>query len=175
MYYHGGKAGLSVGDILVPSPPHVQDDCPICVARAQGRVCSVGEYRAWLRQFGDRARPVLDQLRDVPDEAPMDPPSAKQAVYITTDRAYAQFYASRSGWGDLYRVEPIGPVAPSPEDHFPTWTCDRARVVAVLQRHVRLKRSERRLLMRRWKRADAAAERRENYSKIITRPAQETR
>lgn len=160
--YHGGLAGLRPGDLLRPAPPHVVDGCPVCVARAAGRVCTVGEFRAWLRGFDDaRAAAALRQLEHAEEWEPIDPPSQRQAVYVTTDLGYARWYASRSE-GDLYRVEPVGEAQRSPEDHFDTWTCAEARVLGVVERRVRLSRRERRELLRRWKRADrehdAAAE-----------------
>lgn len=159
--YHGGIGGKRPGDVLVPSPPHVSDGCPICVARAEGRTCSVGEYRDWLRQFGERGKPILAQLADALDTDPIDPPSGRSAVYVTTSLPYARWYAARSQ-GDLYAVEPIGEVARSPEDPFPSWTCGSARVVAEVERRVRLRRHDRREMSRAWKAADRAAERGES-------------
>jgi hypothetical protein len=156
--YHGGVHGLAVGDLLVPSPPHQTDGCPICVARAEGRVLRVGEYRAWLAQFGERARPVLEQLAGADDSEPMDPPSAREAIYLTTDLEYARWYAARSQ-GDLYEAVAIGEAVRSTEDHFPSWTAETARVVRVLERRVRLDRRDRRALLRRWKKADDRAAR----------------
>lgn len=155
-YFHGGKASLQIGDMLVPSPPHVDDGCPICVARREGRTVTVGAYRTWLQQFGDRAAPVLRHLADAPDDAPIDPPSQRDAVYITTDREYARFYAARSR-GDLYRVEPTGMPEASDEDHFASFTVPSARVVEVIERKVRLTRQDRRSLYRAWGKADRVA------------------
>ena len=155
-YYHGGIAGKRAGDILIPSPPHEVDGCPICVARAAGRICRVGEYRAWAAQFGERARPIMEALAGADDMEPIDPPSAKSAVYISTHQIYARWYAARSQ-GDLYAVEPIGGVERSEEDPFPTWTCYRARVVRVIERRVTLTRKDRRKITKLWKRADAVA------------------
>ncbi len=153
VYYHGGIAGLREGDLLVPSPPHVDDGCPICVARREGRVYTVGEYRLWLCQFGDRAVSVLRMLDGAHDAEPVDPPSAQDAVYITTDLGYARWYAARSR-GDLYQVEPGGDLHESIEDHFPSFTVSEARVVKILERSVRLDRKDRRAMFRRWGKAD---------------------
>jgi len=152
-WYHGGISGMQIGDTLVPSPPHVEDGCPICVARAAGRVVTVGEYRAWLRRQGPSALPVLKMLSDAPDDAPIDPPTGKRAIYFTTDLAYARWYAARSR-GDLYEVRPVGAVERSREDAFPTWTAGTAVVSRVVERHVRLCRKDRREITRRWKKAD---------------------
>jgi hypothetical protein len=152
--YHGGIAGLNAGDDLVPSPPVVTDNCPVCEARRAGRVYTVGAYRAWLKTMGERATPIIAMLADAPDDAPVDPPSGLDAVYVTTERDYARWYAARSG-GDLYRVEPAGTLTPSTEDPFESYTVPKARVVAVIERRVRLDRADRRALFRRWKRADA--------------------
>jgi hypothetical protein len=160
MFYHGGKAGLQAGDRLVPSPPHVTDGCPICVARAAGVAVTVGEYRVWLQRQG-RSPGVLQMLQmldGVPDHLVIDAPSERQAVYVTSDRGYARFYAARSQ-GDLYRVEPVGELEPTDEDHFPSWTVGEAVVVEVIERRVRLTRRDRRQLMREWGKADRRAAR----------------
>jgi len=154
--FHGGVRDLRVGDRVVPSPPHVTDGCPLCVARAQGRTMLVGEYRAWLATMGPRAKPAIDALADAPDDAPVDPPTPPGRVYLTSDREYARWYAARSA-GDMYRVEPVGRYERSPDDHFPTWTAASAIVREVVERRVRLDRKDRRALSRRWKRADARA------------------
>jgi hypothetical protein len=151
--YHGGAPGLVAGDDLIPSPPKIVDDCPICVARREGRIYTVGEYRSYLAQFGDRAAHIVRMLGDAPDFAPIDPPSGRYAVYLTTDRDYARWYAARSD-GDLYQVEPDGDLTESTEDPFLSFTAPKARVVAVIERRVRLDRKDRRALFRRWKRVD---------------------
>ena len=156
-WYHGGIGKMKVGDTLVPSSPHVEDGCPICEARAAGRVVTVGEYRAWLRQQGPRALPVLKMLADAPDDAPIDPPTGKRAIYFTTDLMYARWYAARSR-GDLYEVRPVGPVERSKEDAFPTWTAGAAIVSRVVERKVRLTRADRREMTRRWKKKDKERE-----------------
>lgn len=157
-YYHGGIAGKAVGDLLVPSPPHVEDGCPICEARAAGRTATVGEYRRWLHGLDPtRAAPVLKMLADADDDEPMDPPSRKAAVYVTSDFGYARWYAARSR-GDLYLVQPLGAAERSAEDPFPAWTVGSARIVRVVERSVRLCRRDRREMMRRWKKADKARE-----------------
>ena len=155
-YYHGGIRGLNVGDMLVPSPPHVEDGCFVCTARAEGRVVTVGEWRASMVAQG---RPDVARLfPGVPDDAPMDPPTAERAVYVTTIPLYALWYAARSGNGDLYLVEPVGEVTPTEEDHFASFTCESARVVSVLRRRVFLTPKERARIMLRWQRADRRAE-----------------
>lgn len=159
IYFHGGHAGLPIGGVLVPSAPHVTDGCPICVARAKGMTLTVGEYRAWARSIGPAAEPVLRQLAGEPDDAIIDPPSQEQAVYLTTDREYARFHAARSE-GDLYQVEPIGQIKPSTEDHFPSFVVQSAAVVKVIERGVKLRRRDRRHLLRRWGQADKAHDRR---------------
>lgn len=158
-YYHGGIAGLKVGDDLVPSPPHKDDGCPICVARSAGRACTVGEYRAWLLPQLPGSERALAIIDGIPDGEVIDPPSAREAVYISLDLEYARFYASRSGHGDLYRVEPVGPMELSMEDAFETYIVPKARVVEVIARRVYRTRKERRDLDRRWAKADAALER----------------
>lgn len=159
--YHGGLAGCDIGDELTHGPPHVEDGCPICVARAEGKSLTVGEYKRWLagqaRNLGDAGRQrianVLAELDTAPPWAPMDGPSETPALHVTTSELYARYYAAVRG-GDLYRVEPVDELSPSPADSFPTYTTPRARVVEVLGRRVRLTRRERRKLSREWLKAD---------------------
>lgn len=132
-YFHGGIPDLKPGDLITPHPPRVVDGCPICVTRAAGQTVTV-------------------------DGMPVDPATARpDRVYITSDREYGRFYASRWYRGDLYVVEPVGDLEPSTEDRFPSWTCDAARVRSVYQRCVLLTPKQRRALLKRWTAADLAA------------------
>jgi hypothetical protein len=133
-YFHGGIPDLKPGQLVTPHPPRVIDNCPICVARAAGE------------------NPIVDGL-GVVDPATQRP----DRVYITTDREYARFYASKYWRGDLYVVEPVGELEPSTEDRFPSWTCEAARVKTVYDRCVLLTDKQRRALYRRWTAADLAA------------------
>lgn len=126
-YFHGGVPGLTVGDRIVPHPPHVVDGCQVCAARAAGQqpvVAGLGN---------------IDPVTDRPDR-----------VYVTTDREYARFYASRYWLGDLYTVRPDDPLEPSDEDLFPTWCAPAATVTGIVSRAVRLTDRQRRALVRRW-------------------------
>ncbi|MFE0541078.1 hypothetical protein [Streptomyces sp. NPDC058891] len=132
--YHGGIPGLRPGDLIRPHPPAVVDGCRICEARAAGRDHEVPGLG------------VVDPATRHPDR-----------VYITTDREYARHYASRVWLGDLYTVEPIGDLAVSTEDRFPSWTCEAARVIGIVTRAVRLTRRQRITLDHRWGRLDETA------------------
>jgi hypothetical protein len=165
-FYHGGKAGLNIGDRLVPSPPHVDDGCPVCEARKIGRVCTVGEFRRWLRQFGAQGERALRALSGADDSEPMDPPSAERAVYITTSEPYATWYAATRGHGDVYQVKPDGETKPTHEDSFPAWTVASARIVRVVRRGVYLTRTERRTIERLWKKADERKETRAHHARL---------
>lgn len=131
--FHGGVPGLVPGDTLVPHPPAVVDGCSICEARAAGR--------DWQDASGNV----------------VDPATRERAVYVTSSRPYARFYASRYPYGDLYRVQVDDDIPESREDHWPTWCAPSARVLSVLDRRVRLTEQERRALVRRWRRLDRAA------------------
>lgn len=134
-YFHGGIPDLRPGDLITPHPPRVVDGCPICVARAAGQTA------------------VVEGL------GPVDPATLRpDRVYVTSDREYGRFYASRWYRGDLYVVEPVGELEPSSEDRFPSWTCEAARVRSVYQRCVLLTPKQRRALTKRWTAADMAAE-----------------
>lgn len=125
-YFHGGVDGLKPGDILQPGHSRKQHDgCPWCVARENGEA-----------HLG------------------IDGPSQQAAVYMTPNRIYAKFHASLYGYGDLYRVEPIGEVNRSTEDTMESYYAPSARVLSVLDRAVRLTMSERRRLDREWAKAD---------------------
>ncbi|WNI20331.1 hypothetical protein [Actinacidiphila sp. ITFR-21] len=132
--FHGGRPGLNPGALLVPSPPHVVDGCRICEARAAG------------------------ESYTVPGLGVIDPPTGRpDRVYVTSDREYARWYASRYWLGDLYVVQPVGDVEETDEDPFPTWCAPYAVVRSVYSRAVRLTMPERRRLYRRWGVADAVA------------------
>ncbi|MEU1273046.1 hypothetical protein [Streptomyces sp. NPDC005799] len=133
-YFHGGIPGLKPGGLITPHEPNYVDGCPTCDAKKQG-------VQPVVEGLG-----VVDPLTERPDR-----------VYITTDREYARFYASKYPLGDLYVVEPVGGIEASTEDHFPTWTTPAARVVSVYDRAVRLTPHRRRTLLNRWAVADAAA------------------
>lgn len=125
-FWHGGAPGLRPGELLLPQPGRkLHDGCAFCEARSKG--LTIGG---------------------------IDPPSAKVAVYVTQNRSYARFYASLYGRGDLYLVEPIGPVEKTQEDHIASWTCEGARVKAVYERGVLLTPGQRRRLFTEWGLAD---------------------
>lgn len=132
-YFHGGVPGLKPGDLITPHAPNVIDGCAVCEARAADRTATTAGGQ------------------------PIDPPTGRpDRVYITTDRDYVRWYASRYWLGDLYTVEPVGDVEPSTEDPFPTWCPAAARVTSVYTRAARLTPRQRRTLLRRWTKADRA-------------------
>lgn len=133
--WHGGVPDLRPGDLIEPGGTRRHHDgCQFCEARANG------------------------QAVVAPDGSLIDPPTGRlDRVYLTTDRDYARFYASLWGRGDLYRVDPMGAVEWSAEDHFETWCAESARVVAVVDRAVLLTPGQRRSLDRKWAAADRAA------------------
>lgn len=119
--FHGGVPGLRIGDLLAGGHERRQHEgCEWCGARAAGTA-------------------VHDPASHRPDK-----------VYITADREYARFYASLYGYGDLYRVEPIGDLTPSEEDPVDCWTADQVRIAGIVARAVLLTPGQRRRLHRRW-------------------------
>ena len=125
-YYHGGKPGLRPGDLLTPYHDRAgHPGCAFCEARARG-----------------------ETIKGI------DPPSQHESVYVTTHRLYAKHYASLWGYGDLYRVDPLGEFVASEEDTMRAFRCDQARIVSVLDRAVLLTPSERRRIHREWTAAD---------------------
>lgn len=133
-YFHGGIPDLKPGALITPHKPNVVDGCAICAAKAAGQ-------QPVVEGLG-----VVDPLTERPDR-----------VYITSDREYARFYASKYPRGDLYVVEPVGEVEASTEDHFESWTVPAARVLTVYDRYVQLTVKQRRSLLRRWTTADLVA------------------
>ena len=132
-YYHGGVPGLRPGDLITPHAPNVVDGCAICATKAAG-------HQPYVPGLGN-----VDPITVRPDR-----------IYITTDRDYARFYASKYPRGDLYTVEAVGELEVSEEDHFPSWTVPAARVRHVYDRYVQLTAGQRRSLLRRWTAADVA-------------------
>lgn len=125
IYFHGGVPGLSRGDLIVPGSPHFVEGCKVCDAHKAGQSHAIEP----ATKHGDR-------------------------IYVTTDREYARFYASKYPRGDLYTVEPAGELVASTEDRFPTWHVESARVLGVYDVYVQLSRKQRGALLRRWERAD---------------------
>ncbi len=128
MLFHGGVAGLNVGDLLLPG--HSRDNrhpgCKVCEARAAGTT-------------------EIDKPSAHPDR-----------IYLSADLEYARFHASLYGHGDLYRVEPyqesdtgVG-LERSEEDLFPSFTAPAGRVLAVLARRVQLTPRQRQKIYIRW-------------------------
>lgn len=126
--WHGGAPGLRPGDLIEPGHERrVHEGCAWCEARARG-------------------------------ESPgADPLARPDRVYLTGHRGYARHYASLWGRGDLYRVEPVGPLERSLEDTIESWMAPGARVIAVVERAILLTWKERRRLFREWEAADVAA------------------
>lgn len=122
--YHGGVPGLKPGDLIQPghSRDDIHDDCPICRQR---------------RELGE----------DAP-EGTRHP----ENVYCTTDRLYAKLYASMVGQGDVYQVEPVGPLTPSTDEGDPEgcYRCPALRVKRIVDVRVTLTMKERRRLARRY-------------------------
>lgn len=119
--YHGGIPGLSPGDVIRPNQQHRKHVDGCTVCAAH----AAGQTTA------------------------VDPLTPEGWVYATKDLPYARHYASKAG-GDLYRVQLVGDVERSTEDHFPTWRGRRAKVISVAQRNVTLTMSERERLFIRW-------------------------
>jgi len=84
------------------------------------------------------------------DYEPIDPPTPEGWVYATDHRQYARYHASLAGRGTLYRVELVGDIEPSTEDHFPSWRARQAVIVAVTERYILLTMKERRRLFLDW-------------------------
>ena len=121
-YYHGGAPGLRPGNIIEPATgtAHLVDGCPTCEARRNGH-------------------PLPEDDNDL------------TLVYITTERDYAAIYAAGYPRGALYRVEPVGPLVDrSTHDPAPSWGCQRARVLAVVDPLVTLTPKRLRSLMRKY-------------------------
>lgn len=120
--YHGGIPGLRPGDLIQPghNRDHQHDDCPICRKRRE-------------------------QGADAP-EGTQHP----ETVYCTTNRLYAKTYASLYGRGDVYQVEPIGPLTPSTDEGDPegSYRCPLLRVKRIVDVRVTLTMKERRRLAR---------------------------
>lgn len=124
-YFHGGKPGLKPGDMLTEHEPNYVDGCAICETKRRG------------------GNPVIDSN------------PIHKGVYFTTDREYARFYASKYPRGDLYSVQPAGPILMAgDEDPFETAVCEVVMVRGLVQRDVRLDNGQRRRLLRRWADSD---------------------
>lgn len=121
--YHGGVPGLKPGDLIQPghSRDGNHDDCPICRKRREHGASAPGGTQH------------------------------PENVYCTTDRLYAKLYASLYGHGDVYQVEPVGPLVPTTDEGDPegSYRCPALRVKRIVDVHVLLTMKERRRFARR--------------------------
>ena len=122
--WHGGVAGLWVGDVILPNMAEHRyvEGCPHCAAQAAGQRTNI------------------------------DPPTPADWVYASEDHEYARWYASRAVRGSLYRVRLEGECERSQEDppQFGCWRARRAVVVGVKELGVTLTMRERERVFMRW-------------------------
>lgn len=78
-----------------------------------------------------------------------DTPHDPSRVYVTTDRDMGRMFASLAltgdgRGGDLYNVEPVGPVEPDPDypDLGVSYSCQSAVILSVAERSVRMSDAE---------------------------------
>jgi hypothetical protein len=114
VYWHGGPAGLQVGDLIKPpTVTGVRNRCDGPLLRLLG----------YIQDRVDPAapNPVQDYRRD--------------RVYVSTDRSISEWYAAcpPSRPGAIYRVQPLGllEVDPWPKYQRKALTCPSARVLEV--------------------------------------------
>jgi len=121
-YYHGGVSGLRVGQYILPP--------------AETGAISVAE------------------LPDAPADmqAEIEKVHRRDRVYLTTTRGVAELWAcfcpgpSTVRGGDVYRVEPEGPVEPDPDylgDDAASVCAPRARIVGIVRTGIRRSLGER--------------------------------
>ncbi len=127
-YWHGGAPGLKPGDLIEPTASD----------RHLVDGCPICEARRRGQQLASD---------------PNDP----TRVYVTTERDYAKIFAAGYPRGALYRVEPIGDMAPTADDPAPSWAVERARVISVYDPLVNLTPARVASLARRWTRQGGTA------------------
>jgi len=109
VYYHGGKAGLHVGDLVLPPA-------------STGAITYLDRYYDKAIRESPTLRADIEALRQRSHQ------NEDHLVYVTKDLAVAASFAGPIG--DVYQVEPLGNLT-----DFTRWfqaTCDRARIVAVV-------------------------------------------
>lgn len=122
VFYHGGAPGLRVGDVLTPRPA--------TDSRHLRDGCPICQARA-------AGAPL--------PEDDLDP----TLVYVTIQRIYAMLYAGGYPRGGLYRVQPLGPLLPSPDPPATgSAAVEAALILAVLDPAVRLRPTDLRRILR---------------------------
>src|SRR5699024_604575 len=120
-YWHGGKPGLKPGDLLVP--PGSQSGTARDLTNA-----AISSNPALQAQY----------------------PADQQRVHVTHDQRFARVFAARCRDaelkpGDLYQVEPIGPLESDPDSTAIAginWACAQARIMAAVERRVQMTERE---------------------------------
>lgn len=116
IYYHGGRPGLKVGDILLP--PTETGITPWLDQRAMSHK-SAAAYAAWLQ---------IPKRRQ-----------EREHVFVTREQWVATLFAQMAYTaGTLYRVEPLGDIGEGYTVRmlgrtYSETTCDRARIVAIVK------------------------------------------
>lgn len=119
-WFHGGIPGFKAGDVL--------DAVPYRNRRASCGWCSA--HANVLLSTGEAPGYGADEV-------------CAHALYVTSSRLYAKARAAMWGYGDVYRVEPVGDLVQKTDpDLCLEWDVPAARVLAVYDRVVRLSRSE---------------------------------
>jgi hypothetical protein len=80
------------------------------------------------------------------------PPGKQGRVYLTPSRETAAVFAHMYPHGDVYRVDPVGPIEVSLEDGVADYTAGESVVVAAVDRAVELTTAELRRALRRYQR-----------------------
>jgi 8-oxo-dGTP pyrophosphatase MutT (NUDIX family) len=115
IYYHGGKPGMHIGDILLPP-----------TITGVYTMVDIG-LDALKAKFGNVAEAPVDAQRAHTHEL------ENHRVFVTKDLIYATEIAAaprHHNLGTVYRVQPLGNLADS--TNRPETTCDRARILGVV-------------------------------------------
>jgi 8-oxo-dGTP diphosphatase len=117
-FYHGGRPGLQVGDMLLPPTiTGVRSNTAKLLDGLEGKYGIDHEHLEAI------------QLRTHQRQ--------NHCVFVTKELQIATWIASRHPQrGDVYQVEPLGNIVDTTHMSFSEATCDRARIVAVVKEGV---------------------------------------
>lgn len=135
IFYHGGRPGLKVGDMLLP--PSVTGVTTFLdgVATAQmDELNAMIDDGAYGTEGTEGMRQTVVETLEGMRQAAHDRESHR--VYATRDFRYALGMAMRHDGGAVYRVTPIGNVEHTTTSAGAETACDSAHIVEVVKRRV---------------------------------------
>jgi 8-oxo-dGTP pyrophosphatase MutT (NUDIX family) len=132
IFYHGGRPGMHVGDMLLP--PSVTGVATLLDGVANTQIDELIAMNDASPYGSEGMRQTMVETMGGMRQAAHDRESHR--VYATTDFTYARAIAVHHGGGAVYRVQPLGNVEHTTTSAGQETACDSARILEVVKRRV---------------------------------------